>query len=157
MRYLPQTPKTMFCPKCWNENTKVLESRLVDNGSSMRRRRECENCSTRFTTFERIEVNSLNVIKSSGGLEKYDREKLEDSIILACNKRWISVGKIEEFINFLENSWGWKKEISSKEIWLQVLEGLKKIDNVAYVRYASVHLNFKDVYDFMKFIQEKFI
>lgn len=157
MRYLPQTLKTMFCPKCWNENTKVLESRLVDNGSSMRRRRECENCSTRFTTFERIEVNNLNVIKSSWGLEKYDREKLEDSIILACNKRWISVNKIEEFINFLENSWGGKKEISSKEIWLQVLDGLKKIDNVAYVRYASVHLNFKDVYDFMKFIQEKFI
>lgn len=147
----------MICPKCWHDSTRVLESRLVDNGLNIRRRRQCENCEVRFTTFERIEIVSLNVLKSNGAIEKYNREKLEESLLVACNKRGISINTLSEFINQLENSWAGRQEITSKELGIQILEWLKKIDNVAYVRYASVHLNFKDVYDFMKFIQEKFL
>lgn len=97
------------------------------------------------------------MLKSNGAIEKYNREKLEESLLVACNKRGISINTLSEFINQLENSWAGRQEITSKELGIQILEWLKKIDNVAYVRYASVHLNFKDVYDFMKFIQEKFL
>ncbi len=147
----------MICPKCWYDSTRVLESRLIDNGINIRRRRQCENCEVRFTTFERIEIVSLNVIKSNGAIEKYNREKLEESLFLACDKRGVPINTLFELIIMLENSWTWKKEISSKEIWVRILEGLKKIDNIAYIRYASIHLSFKDVYDFMKFVQDKFL
>ena len=143
--------------KCGNENTKVLESRLIENGLVMRRRRLCENCENRFTTFERIEKLHLNIIKNNLAIEPYTREKLEESIIISCNKRGISTTIIYQFINQLENSWAGKTEITSKEVGEQVLQGLKKIDNEAYVRYAPVHLNFRDVYDFMKFIQDNFM
>lgn len=147
----------MICSNCGNQSTKVLESRLTENGTVMRRRRLCENCENRFTTFERVETFQLNVIKSNFAIEQYNREKLEESIIISCNKRGISTTVIYDLINKLENSWAWKTEISSKDVGKQVLEGLKKIDHVAYVRYASVHLNFKDIQDFMRFIQSNFL
>lgn len=147
----------MICSSCGNENTKVLESRLVDNGLVMRRRRICGNCESRFTTFERMEKFHLNVIKNNLAIESYCREKLEESIIVSCNKRKVSTIAIHQLVDQLENSWAGKAEISSKEMGEQVLQGLKKMDQVAYIRYASVHLNFKDVYDFMRFIQDNFL
>lgn len=147
----------MICPNCWNDSTKVLESRVIDNGAGIRRRRECENCETRFTTFERIEIINLNITKSNGSLEKYNREKVEESLFIACNKRGIWIGTISWIINTLENMWAWKKEITSKEIGAQILHELKKVDGVAYIRYASVHLKFENVNDFIKFIQGEFL
>lgn len=146
----------MYCPNCGSDSTKVLESRIGDNGTSIRRRRECENCESRFTTFERIEIINLNVTKSNWWIEKYNRNKLEESLLIACNKRWIWISVIQNMLNSLENTWVGKKEISSKEIGNQVLQNLKKIDGVAYIRYASVHLKFKDVNDFLDFIHTEF-
>lgn len=95
----------MICSNCGNQSTKVLESRLTENGTVMRRRRLCENCENRFTTFERVETFQLNVIKSNYAIEQYNREKLEESIIISCNKRGISTTVIYDLINKLENSW----------------------------------------------------
>lgn len=145
----------MFCTNCKNEVTKVLESRLVENGYTIRRRRLCENCWNRFTTYEKVEIFHIIVEKSENRKEKYEREKLFDSILKATNKRNIGILEINNLIDKLENSWSKKSEISSKQIWKDVLEELKKLDEVAYIRYASVHLNFETSIDFMEFIKEK--
>ncbi len=146
----------MFCPQCWNPLTKVIDSRLNDIGTNIRRRRECEKCGRRFTTFEQIELVNINVMKSDGEMERYNRQKLEESVIIACNKRNVDIEKITNLVNRLENSWGGKKEISTKEIGKDVLDELKNVDQVAYIRYASVHLKFEDIKDFLEFIQKEF-
>lgn len=145
----------MFCTNCKNEVTKVLESRLVENGYTIRRRRLCENCWNRFTTYEKVEIFHIIVEKSENMKEKYEREKLFDSILKATNKRNIGILDINNLIDKLENSWSKKSEISSKQIWKDVLEELKKLDEVAYIRYASVHLNFETSADFVEFINKK--
>lgn len=145
----------MFCPNCWNSDTKVIDSRMSEDGKAIRRRRECENCNTRFTTFEKIEILDLVVLKSWNRRQRYSREKLEDSILKATNKRNISIWVIKDTIRNLEFKWSNKEEVSSKEIWKEVLEALYKIDEVAYIRYASVHLNFESALDFIRFIKEK--
>lgn len=145
----------MFCWNCKNEVTKVLESRLVENGYTIRRRRLCENCGNRFTTYEKVEIFHIIVEKSENMKEKYEREKLFDSILKATNKRNIGILEINNLIDKLENSWSKKSEISSKQIWKDVLEELKKLDEVAYIRYASVHLNFETSADFVEFINKK--
>lgn len=142
----------MFCIKCSSENTKVIDSRVSDDWTSIRRRRECENCNYRFTTFEKMEIINLVVIKSWNKKERYNRDKLEDSIIKAVNKRNLSVSTINDFIRILESKWMSKEEISSKEIWKDVLWMLMNLDEVAYIRYASVHLNFESAKDFTEFI-----
>jgi len=142
----------MYCIKCSNENTKVVDSRVSDDWKSIRRRRECENCNYRFTTFEKLEIINLVVVKSWNKKEKYQREKLEDSILKAINKRSISVWTINDMIRILESSWMSKEEISSKTIWKDVLSMLINLDEVAYIRYASVHLNFETAKDFTEFI-----
>lgn len=146
----------MFCPQCWNPLTKVIDSRINENGTNIRRRRECEKCGRRFTTFEQIELVNINVIKSDNELERYERQKLEESILIACNKRNVERELITHMLNKLENSWWWIKEISTKEIGKEVLNELKNIDQVAYIRYASVHLKFEDIKDFLEFIQKEF-
>ncbi|NUJ97369.1 transcriptional repressor NrdR [Candidatus Gracilibacteria bacterium] len=146
----------MFCPQCGNPLTKVIDSRINENGTNIRRRRECEKCGRRFTTFEQIELVNINVIKSDNELERYDRQKLEESILIACNKRNVERELITHMLNKLENSWGGIKEISTKEIGKEVLNELKNIDQVAYIRYASVHLKFEDIKDFLEFIQKEF-
>lgn len=143
----------MYCYVCWYDMTKVIDSRTVDSWKTIRRRRECENCGERFTTYERRETTNLIVIKSWNKKEKYDKNKLEESLIKATNKRNISILEIEKIIKNLESSWERKSEISSKEIWVLVLDELKKIDEVAYIRFASVHLNLETPKDFIKFIQ----
>lgn len=144
----------MFCPNCSNSDTKVIDSRLSEDWKSIRRRRECEKCSYRFTTFEKIEVLSLIVLKSWARKQRYFREKLEDSILKAVNKRDITTASIKKIIRDLEFKWSNKTEIKSKEIWKEILEALKELDSVAYIRYASVYLNFETKEDFIKFIKE---
>lgn len=144
----------MFCPKCKNENTRVLDSRVVEWGKLVKRKRECENCFHKFTTFERIEFPKFFVLKSDGKKELYNRYKVENSILKACNKRDIDLDRIDQLILDLENNWASNKQtISSKRIGKDILEALKKLDEVAYIRYASVYLNFSNKDDFFAFIR----
>ncbi len=145
----------MYCIVCWNENTKVIDSRVSDDGKAIRRRRECENCHNRFTTYEKIEVLNLIIEKAWDIKEKYDRSKLEESILKAINKRKISVANIDYIISQLELKWANRTQISSKEIWIEVMKALLSLDEVAYIRYASVHLNFEKAKDFIDFIKDK--
>ena len=144
----------MHCNNCWYENTRVSDSRTSDNGKMIRRRRYCEKCGNRFTTYEKLDVFNIVVEKSWNRRERYDREKLEDSIIKATNKRNISLEQIGSIIDRLENIWSVHDKVTSKQIWKDVLEELKRLDKVAYIRFASVHLNFENPEDFIKFISE---
>ena len=145
----------MYCINCWNNNTRVTDSRTSEDGKAIRRRRECENCHNRFTTFEKIELINLIVEKSWNRKQRYNRNKLEDSILKAVNARNLSVSIINDVISRLEYKWNTKSEITSKEIWKDVLDALSTLDQVAYIRYASVHLKFETAEDFKKFISEK--
>lgn len=143
----------MKCPKCNNMDTKVIDSRVIEDGQSIRRRRECEFCNHRYTTFERKWYTEITVVKKNGEKEMYDRQKLKRSIFLACAKRKIDKESIETMISNLEADWSTdKNEITSKEIWDDVLRALKKLDSVAYVRFASVYKSFDDLDDFKKYI-----
>ncbi|PID86450.1 transcriptional regulator NrdR [Candidatus Gracilibacteria bacterium] len=145
----------MYCFNCGNSETKVIDSRTSEDGKSIRRRRECNNCHNRFTTFEKLEIMDLVVEKSGNKRERYNRKKLEDSILLAVNKRNLNIIKINNIIKQLEFKWNTKEEITSKEIGADVLEILLELDEVSYIRYASVHLQFKSAKDFIDFIREK--
>lgn len=147
----------MRCPKCRNYDTKVIDSRIAEDSTSIRRRRECEKCGARFTTFERMEFINFLVTKKNGEKEMYDRTKLQRSIIKALHKRTIDTEKIEKILNELE--WEWasnKKWITSKRIGRDILNKLKDIDDVAYIRFASIYHNFDSVNDFIKFIKEEY-
>lgn len=146
----------MQCPKCHSENTKVVDSRTVDYGKATRRRRKCEDCKTRFTTFERIEITDLLVQKSDGTSELYSRDKLQRGVWLSCGKLPITREDIEEMILRLEEKWFLKKEITSQQIGEDVMLALKKINTIAYIRFASVYREFRDVEDFQKEIQKIF-
>ncbi len=141
----------MKCPYCSSENTKVIDSRPVDDGGSIRRRRLCGNCQKRFTTYEKIETIPLNIIKKDKGREMYDRSKLESGILRACYKRPVSTANIQRMIDQIETELynQEEKEISSKQVGEIVMRHLKEIDGVAYVRFASVYREFKDVDTFM--------
>lgn len=145
----------MYCINCWHDSTRVIDSRTSDDWKSIRRRRECENCNNRFTTFEKMEIINLIVEKSWNRKQRYDRDKLEDSILIATNKRNLSVHIINDMIRQLEFKWSSKEEISSKQIWNDVLDALFVLDDVSYIRYASVHLNFDSAKDFIEFIERK--
>ncbi len=143
------SPLCMNCPKCKNQETKVVDSRLAEQGRVIRRRRECEKCGRRFTTFERSEMSSLMVKKKDGTFEPYTRSKLEDGIWIACGKRPVTKVQIDKLINQLEEKWGAnKKEVSSQTIGNDVMIALKKLDDIAYIRFASVYRSFKDVDEF---------
>ena len=143
----------MDCPKCrWS--TKVLDSREIYNGKEIRRRRQCEKCGYKFTTYERPEITRFIVIKSSGEKQPYDSEKLEDSILKAITKTDIDVKKLDEMLTELELEWMKNKQgVTSKRIWKDVLEKLEQLDDVAAIRYASVYYGFKTKDDFIKYIQ----
>ena len=145
----------MYCINCGNDSTKVIDSRTSDDWKSIRRRRECENCNNRFTTFEKMEIINLIVEKTWNRKQRYSRNKLEDSILIATNKRNLSVHIINDMIRQLEFKWSNKTEITSKQIWSDVLEALYVLDDVSYIRYASVHLNFDSAKDFIEFINKK--
>lgn len=127
----------------------MIDSRLSEEGRAVRRRRECPKCGHRFTTFERQELSSFIVVKRDGTREPYSREKIERGIWLACSKRAVSQEQIDSLLNKLEDKWaGNQKEVTSTDIGNDVMRELKKIDQVAYIRFASVHREFKDVEEF---------
>ena len=143
----------MKCPKCQNVETKVVDSRVIDDWQTIRRRRECEFCWNRFTTFERKGFTELVVVKKDWKKEMYDRQKLKKALLLAFAKREFSNEKIENILNDLENQWTseWS-EITSKKIWDDILIALKEVDPVVYIRFASVYKSFDSLEDFRKFI-----
>lgn len=147
----------MFCPRCKHEDTGVIDSRLAEDGKAVRRRRDCPKCGHRFTTFERQEMSSLIVIKRDGTREPYSRSKIERGIWIACTKRAVTEGDIDSLLSKLEEKWGAnKKEVSSSTIGTDVMKELKRIDQVAYIRFASVHREFKDVEEFKEELEGLF-
>jgi transcriptional repressor NrdR len=145
----------MKCPICWFIDTKVLDSRLTDNDKSIRRRRVCEKCQNRFTTFEKIVILDLIIVKRNWTKQLYDREKIKKALTLSFAKRYISSEKIENILSELENSWAWLgKEILSSKIWDDIIKKLKEVDTVAYIRFASVYKAFDNLEDFQKIILE---
>ncbi len=147
----------MRCPHCGSLEDKVLESRTLAGGESIRRRRECISCGYRFTSYERIEEKQLMVIKSDGRREPFDRGKLERGIQRACEKRNISQNTIEELINQIEDEAAMlgktTHEVSSRQLGEMVLNKLHDLDKVAYVRFASVYRKFSDVDEFIREIE----
>lgn len=146
----------MRCPYCLSPDTSVLESRDSEDGQVTRRRRQCGKCKKRFTTYERVEVISLKVVKKDGSQEGFDREKIKRGIILACEKRDVSEEEIEKIIEDIELRFLNRKstEISSSDIGRMILTRLKKLDKVAYLRFASVFLEFENIQEFKEQIQE---
>ncbi len=138
----------MKCPKCNNFDTKVLDSRVVQDGNAIRRRRECEYCEHRFTTFERRGITDLVVIKKDGSRELYDRTKITKALLLAYAKRNISMATLEEMTAALEVQWSAEWEIQSDKIGADILASLRHEDPVAYIRFASVYMNFNSLEDF---------
>lgn len=141
----------MKCPFCGDDNTRVIDSRPADDGSSIRRRRQCDECTKRFTTYEKIESIPLVVIKKDNIREPYDRAKIEAGIFRSCHKRPISVDQINQLVDEIEIAIFnlEEKEVNSSAIGEIVMDRLKEFDPVAYVRFASVYREFKDVNTFM--------
>ena len=141
----------MKCPFCSSENTRVIDSRPADDNNSIRRRRLCDDCGKRFTTYEKIETIPLIVIKKDNIREQYDRAKIEGGVLRACHKRPISAAQITKLIDEVETAIfnREEKEISSSVIGELIMDNLKDLDSVAYVRFASVYREFKDVNTFM--------
>lgn len=142
----------MKCPFCNAVDTKVIDSRPADDNSSIRRRRQCETCNKRFTTYEKLETMPLMVIKKDDSRETYDRSKIEAGIIHSCHKRPVSTQQIKAMIDEIENEIFNKeeKEVPSSVIGELVMKKLQLLDEVAYVRFASVYREFKDVNTFME-------
>ena len=145
----------MQCPSCQNTDSRVLESRSADSGRSVRRRRECLNCDFRFTTYERVETIPISVLKKSGAKELFNRNKLISGLNRACKKTLINGSKIDFIVDEieLELHQGVCKEIKSVEIGEMVLTHLKDINEVAYIRFASVYRQFNGINDFMKTLE----
>jgi len=141
----------MQCPYCNETDCRVVDSRLVSEGAVTWRRRECENCKRRFTTYERLENSLPTVVKKNGQREAFNREKLLRSLQVACNKRPVSIDVLDEVASQVERKLaeGGHREVSSQAIGLAVMEALKRIDEVAYVRFASVYKSFRDIDAFM--------
>ncbi len=145
----------MVCPKCKQDDTRVLDSRETHEKREIRRRRECIKCTYRFTTFERVETANFIIIKEDESRETYDREKLERGLWKACEKRPVTQEEIDRLLNELEEELtNVGKEIKSQAIGETVMEKLKKIDEVAYIRFASVYRHFRDIETFKKELQK---
>jgi len=141
----------MKCPYCGSDDTRVIDSRPADDNYSIRRRRICDNCSKRFTTYEKVETIPLIIIKKDNNREQYDRSKIESGVLRACHKRPVSATQITQLVDEVENEISTleDKEIPSDVIGEIVMKKLKNLDAVAYVRFASVYREFKDVDSFM--------
>lgn len=146
----------MHCPFCGNDDTKVIESRQVDEGTAVRRRRECERCARRFTTFEKFEDTPLIVVKKDGRRMEFSRSKLKAGILRACEKRPVSTERIEEFVYEIEKSLrnSHDREVPSTAIGEAVMNALFQLDEVAYIRFASVYREFKDIQRFLQELHE---
>ena len=146
----------MRCPFCGNEDTQVKDSRPTEDNSAIRRRRHCSNCGGRFTTFERIQLRELTVVKGNGSREPFDREKLMRSMTIACRKRNVETDRLERLANSIQRQLesSGETEIKAQVIGQLVMEALSNIDQVAYVRFASVYRNFREASDFGEFIDQ---
>lgn len=151
----------MKCPFCNYEDTKVIDSRSQDDNSIIRRRRQCEKCGKRFTTYEKVDTIPITVIKRDATREIFDKNKLLDGIMKSCNKRSVTMKQMQQLTDDIENMLmnSLEREVESKKIGNMVMERLKDIDEVAYVRFASVYRQFKDINTFIdeleKLIHEK--
>ena len=143
----------MRCPFCAHEDSQVKDSRPSEDGASIRRRRQCEECSARFTTFERVQLRDLNVVKGGGRREPFDRTKLERSIAIACRKRPVPPERLDRLVSSLQRQieTSGDSEIASTRIGELVMNGLKALDPVAYIRFASVYKDFTEAKDFEEF------
>ena len=146
----------MRCPFCGNEDTQVKDSRPTEDNSAIRRRRQCTNCGARFTTFERVQLRELTVVKSSDKRETFDRDKLMRSVTIALRKRPVDPDRVERMVNGivrrLESSG--ESEIPTSLIGQLIMDALAGLDQVAYVRFASVYRNFREARDFEEFIEK---
>ena len=146
----------MRCPYCGGEDTQVKDSRPTEDGAAIRRRRICSSCGGRFTTFERVQLRELTVVKRSGRRVPFDRDKLMRSVQIACRKRPVDPERIERMVTGIVRqleSLG-EPEVTSEQIGESIMEGLKGLDDVAYVRFASVYRNFREARDFEQLLGE---
>ena len=146
----------MKCPYCGNEDTRVIDSRPTEEGQAIRRRRGCDKCQKRFTTYEKLEENIVMVVKKDKSREAFDRNKLINGILKSCEKRPVSVAEVENLVLDIEKTINntMEKEVPSTLIGEMVMDRLKDLDEVAYVRFASVYRQFKDVSTFIKEIEK---
>ncbi len=146
----------MRCPYCESPDTRVIDSRPTEEGHAIRRRRGCEKCGKRFTTYEKVEENIIMIIKKDGRREVFDRNKVMNGIVKACEKRPVAMADIERVVSEIERGLNnlMEKEVESTFIGELVMEQLKKLDEVAYVRFASVYRQFTDVNNFIKEIEK---
>ena len=143
----------MRCPFCSHEDSQVKDSRPTEDGSAIRRRRQCEDCGARFTTFERVQLRELTIVKTENRREPFDRAKLERSIAIACRKRPVPQERIERLASSIQRQLetSGDSETPSSRIGAMVMEGLKALDPVAYIRFASVYKDFREARDFEQF------
>lgn len=143
----------MRCPFCAHEDSQVKDSRPTEDGTSIRRRRQCEGCGARFTTFERVQLRELTVVKSENRREPFDRTKLDISVALACRKRGIEQERLDQLVSGIQRQLetSGETEVDSKHIGEMVMAGLKALDSVAYIRFASVYKDFTEARDFEEF------
>ncbi len=143
----------MRCPFCIHEDSQVKDSRPTEDGAAIRRRRQCEACGARFTTFERIQLRELTVLKSENRREPFERDKLIRSVSVACRKRPIDAMRIEQLVSGIQRQLetSGEAEVPSARIGALVMEGLKGLDSVAYIRFASVYKDFTEARDFEEF------
>lgn len=143
----------MRCPYCGHEDSQVKDSRPTEDGAAIRRRRQCEDCGARFTTFERIQLREVTVIKTGGRREAFEREKLMRSVKIACRKRPVDVARIERMVSGIQRQLetSGENEVPAQQIGAMVMEALKGVDNVAYIRFASVYRDFTEARDFEEF------
>ncbi|HEY9579345.1 MAG TPA: transcriptional regulator NrdR [Rhizorhapis sp.] len=144
----------MRCPFCGHEDSQVKDSRPTEDGAAIRRRRQCEGCAARFTTFERIQLRDFWVVKSEGRREPFDREKLARSVEIACRKRAIDPVRMEKLVSGIQRQLetSGESEVQAQTIGEMVMEGLKGLDSVAYIRFASVYKDFREAKDFEDFV-----
>jgi transcriptional repressor NrdR len=146
----------MRCPRCGHDEDRVLDSRPVRDGAAIRRRRECASCQHRFTTYEYVETGSFSVVKKDGRREPFQREKLVQGLVKACEKRPVPMALIEETVDRIETDLArtGRAEVKSTDVGARVMEALRLLDPVAYVRFASVYLNFSDIRQFQETIRQ---
>ena len=143
----------MRCPFCAHDDSQVKDSRPTEDNTAIRRRRQCESCGARFTTFERVQLREVVVIKSGGKREPFDRSKIEQSVALACRKRGIEQERIDQLVSGIQRQVETvgDSEIASERIGEMVMDGLRQLDSVAYIRFASVYRDFSEAKDFEEF------
>ncbi len=143
----------MRCPFCANDDTQVKDSRPTEDNTSIRRRRQCSSCGARFTTFERVQLREVQIVKSGSRREPFDRTKLENSVTLACRKRDVGQERIDQLVSGIQRQveTAGDPEVPSSRIGEMVMDGLRQIDSVAYIRFASVYRDFSEARDFEEF------